>query len=87
MVVGLYALLVRRGVRPWLATLAVAPAALDAYLVVLEHAVMAETVYHAALVGALALLLWDDEPAAVAARSSPACSSATPPSPAASASR
>lgn len=66
LVVGLYALLVRRGVPPWLATLAVAPAALDAYLVVIEHAVMAETVYHAALVGALALLLWDDDRPAVA---------------------
>jgi hypothetical protein len=66
-VIGLYALLVRRGVRPWLATLAVAPAALDAYLIALEHAVMAETVYHAVIVGALALLLWNDRPAAAAA--------------------
>ncbi len=66
-VVGLYALLVRRGVRPWLATLAVAPAALDAYLVVLEHTVMAETVYHAAIVAALALLLWNERPGVAAA--------------------
>jgi hypothetical protein len=64
---GLYALLVRRGVKPWLAALGAAPAALDAYLVVVEHAVMAETVYHAALVGALALLLWDDRPSVAAA--------------------
>jgi hypothetical protein len=67
-IVGLlYGLLVRRGVTPWLAALGAAPAALDAYLVVIEHAVMAETVYHAALVGALALLLWNDRPGRAAA--------------------
>jgi hypothetical protein len=66
-VVLLYALLVRRGVKPWLAALGAAPAALDAYLVVVEHAVMAETVYHAALAGALALLLWNDRPGVGAA--------------------
>jgi len=39
-VVVLYALLVHRGVEPWLAALGAAPAAVDAYLDVLEHAVM-----------------------------------------------
>ena len=52
LVVLLYALLLRRGVNRWLALAAVAPAALDAYLIVLEHAVMAETTYHAALLAA-----------------------------------
>src|SRR4051812_11941256 len=61
-VAALYALLVRRGVSPWLAALAAAPAALDAYLIDIEHMVMAETVFHAALVGGVALLLWPDRP-------------------------
>jgi hypothetical protein len=61
-VVALYALLVRRGVPRWLAVLGVAPAALDAYLVVVEHAVMSETIYHAVLVGAIVALAWSDRP-------------------------
>jgi hypothetical protein len=64
---GLYALLVRRGVPPWLAALGVAPAALDAYLVDIEHMVMAETVFHAALVTAFVLLLWRSRPGPAAA--------------------
>lgn len=63
----LYALLVRRGVARGVAALAVVPAALDAYLVVVEHAVMSETVYHAVLLGAIALLLWGERPGPVAA--------------------
>ena len=66
-VVGLYALLVHRDVPRWLALLAVVPAALDAYLIVLEHAIMAETVFHAALFGAIAALLWHDRPGLAAA--------------------
>jgi hypothetical protein len=64
---GLYALLVRRGVAPWLAALGVLPAALDAYLIDVEHAIMAETVFHATLVAALALLLWRERPGVAAA--------------------
>lgn len=56
-VVVLYALLLRRGVPRWLACLAVVPAALDAYLIYLEHTIMSETVFHAALVAAIAVLL------------------------------
>jgi hypothetical protein len=59
-VVGLYALLVRRGVPRLLALLAVVPAALDAYLIALEHTIMSETVFHAAVVGAVAVLLWNE---------------------------
>jgi hypothetical protein len=66
-VVAVYALLVRRGVRPWLACLAVVPAALDAYLLDIEHMIMSETVFHAALVGVLLLLLWRERPGPVAA--------------------
>jgi hypothetical protein len=59
---GLYALLVRRGVPRGLALLGAAPAALDLYLVVVEHTVMAETIFHAAIVGVVALLLCRDTP-------------------------
>ncbi len=65
--VTLYALLVRRGVPRWLAAVAVIPAALDAYLIVVEHTVMSETVFHAAVVGAIAVLLWRDRLGPVAA--------------------
>ena len=66
-VVALYALLVHRGVPRTLALLAVVPAALDAYLIVVEHAIMSETVFHATLVGAIALLLYAERPGAAAA--------------------
>ncbi len=66
-VVVLYALLVRRGVPRWIALLGVVPAALDAYLIVVEHAIMSEAVYHAALFAALACLLWRDRLGLVAA--------------------
>jgi hypothetical protein len=59
-VVALYALLVHRGVPRLVALLAVVPAALDAYLIVVEHAVMSETAYHAALFAAVVCLLWQD---------------------------
>lgn len=62
MVVLLYALLVRRGVKRLLALLAVVPLALDAYLIQIEHTIMSETIFHAALVGALVVLLWKDRP-------------------------
>jgi 4-amino-4-deoxy-L-arabinose transferase-like glycosyltransferase len=67
MVVVLYALLVRRGVPRWLATIAVIPAALDAYLIAIEHAIMADTLFHACVVAAIALLLWKDRPGLAAA--------------------
>jgi hypothetical protein len=57
-VVVLYALLLRRSVPKLIAILAVVPAALDGYLIALEHMIMSETVFHAAVVGAVALLLW-----------------------------
>jgi hypothetical protein len=61
-VVLLYALLRRRGVARPIATLAVVPAALDAYVIQVEHTIMSETIFHAALAGAFALLLWQDRP-------------------------
>ncbi len=65
-VVVLYALLIRRGAPRWVALLGALPAGLDLYLVVVEHTMMAEIAYHAALVGTFALLLWRPEPGVVA---------------------
>jgi hypothetical protein len=61
-VVALYALLVHRGVRPWLAALAVVPVALDAYLLAVEHAIMSDTLFDFTLVAAIVLLLWRERP-------------------------
>jgi hypothetical protein len=61
-VVVLYALLVRRGINQLIAALAVAPAALDLYVVDIEHMIMSETLFHLALAGAFAFLLWQDRP-------------------------
>jgi hypothetical protein len=54
----LYAVLVRLGVRGWLAALGAVPALLDAYVLNIEHHVLAETFFHLLVVGACALLLW-----------------------------
>ncbi|HEX5619100.1 MAG TPA: hypothetical protein VFX51_11805 [Solirubrobacteraceae bacterium] len=56
--VGLYVLLLRLGVRPWLAALATAPLLLDAFQLLIEQYVMTETVFTALILGACALLLW-----------------------------
>jgi hypothetical protein len=69
-VVLLYALLRRRGVSRLVAVLAVVPAALDAYLIQVEHTIMSETIFHAALVSAFAALLWKDRPGLAAAAAS-----------------
>lgn len=60
MAVLLFATLRRRGVPTLLAFVAVVPAVLDAYLIQIEHTMMSETVFHAAMVGTVALLLWND---------------------------
>jgi hypothetical protein len=64
--VAIYALLVHRGVPRPVALLAIVPAALDAYLIDIEHMIMSETVFHATVVGAIVVLLWKDEPGPVA---------------------
>lgn len=58
MAVLIYVLLLRLGVRAWLAALATAPVLLDAYLINSEQYVLSETVFEALLVGGCALLLW-----------------------------
>jgi hypothetical protein len=57
-----YALLVRKGARPWLAALAVVPVLLDAYQVQIEHNVMADPLFLALVVGALVALAWSERP-------------------------
>lgn len=57
-----YALGVRKGARPWLAALAVAPVLLDAYQVQIEHNVMADPLFLTLVVGALVALAWTRRP-------------------------
>lgn len=57
-VVIVYALLQRRGVRRLISCLAVAPLALDGYLIQIEHYLMAESLYVFLLMAGLVLLLW-----------------------------
>lgn len=54
----IYALLLRLGVRPWLAALGALPVLLDAYQLDIEQYVLAETLTDLLLVGGLAILLW-----------------------------
>ena len=56
--VALYAVLLRRGARPWLAALAVAPVLLDAYQIQMEQMIMPEALFEAVVVAGLVLLLW-----------------------------
>jgi Glycosyl transferase family 2 len=67
--VAIYLLLLRRGVRRWLAALAAAPVLLDAYQVQLEHNLMADTLFMAMLVAVVAVLTWNRRPGFVAAAS------------------
>jgi 4-amino-4-deoxy-L-arabinose transferase-like glycosyltransferase len=63
--VALYAMLVRRGVRTWLAALAAAPVLLDAYIVQIEQLVMSDSVFIALLVAAMIALAWRPRPGLV----------------------
>jgi hypothetical protein len=62
---ALYALLVRLGVRPWLAALGAAPVLLDAYQLNIEEYILSETLYEALLVGGIVLVLWHRRPGLV----------------------
>ncbi|MGH8868075.1 MAG: glycosyltransferase family 2 protein [Actinomycetes bacterium] len=67
MAVLIYAVLLRRGVRPWLAALAAAPVLLDAYQLVIEHMVMSDVLFQFLVVVGVALLLWRGRPDPVTA--------------------
>lgn len=58
MAVGLYVLLLRRGVNRWLAALAIAPVLLDAYQLQAEEMIMPDVFFEALAVLALVILLW-----------------------------
>ena len=58
MAVGLYVLLLRRGVNRWLAALAIAPVLLDAYQLQAEEMIMPDVFFEALVVLALVILLW-----------------------------
>ncbi|MQA85692.1 MAG: phospholipid carrier-dependent glycosyltransferase [Streptosporangiales bacterium] len=60
--VAIYALLVRRGVRRWLSTLAAAPVLLDGYQLQIEQNVMSDTLFLTLVVAALVLMLWRPVP-------------------------
>ncbi len=58
MAVGLYVVLLRRGVSRWLAAGAVAPVLLDAYQLQMEQMIMPDVWFEAMLVAGLVVLLW-----------------------------
>jgi hypothetical protein len=62
MAIAVYALLVRRGVPRWAATLAAAPALLDAYQLQLEQTVMPDVLFETMIAAGLVLLLWPRPP-------------------------
>lgn len=67
MAVALYALLLRLGVRRWLAALAAAPVLLDAFQLNLEQQIMSETLFEVLILAGLVVLLWNRKPGTVAA--------------------
>ena len=55
--VAIYAVLLRRGVRPWLATLAAAPVLLDSWQLALEHYVLSDVLFQVLVLAACLVLL------------------------------
>jgi hypothetical protein len=62
MAIALYALLLRRGVPRWAATLAAAPVLLDAYQLQLEQTIMPDVLFETMIAVGLLLLLWPRRP-------------------------
>jgi hypothetical protein len=56
--VVLYVLLLRLGLRPWAAALAIAPLLLDSFQLLIEQYLMTETLFDLFVVGACVALLW-----------------------------
>jgi hypothetical protein len=67
LVVAGYVFLIRRGVRPWIAALAVTPVAIDGLELDLEHFVAAETLFTVLVGAALLVLTWRQKVPAVSA--------------------
>jgi hypothetical protein len=57
-----YAVLLRRGARPWVGALGAAPVLLDAYQLQIEQMIASDAVFVTMIAGALALLLWRRQP-------------------------
>ena len=62
MAIAVYALLIRRRVPRWAATLAAAPVLLDAYQLQLEQTVMPDVLFETMITAGLVLLLWPRPP-------------------------
>jgi hypothetical protein len=76
----IYAVLLRRGVRPWIAALATVPVLLDGFQLLIEQMVMSEPLVQFFVVLGIALLLWRRRPdlvTAAAAGLSFACAALT----------
>lgn len=58
----IYAVLVHRGVRPWLSSLAAAPVLLDGYQVEIEQTIASDSFFQTLAVLAMALLIWRPRP-------------------------
>lgn len=57
-----YALLVRRRLRTWVAALAAAPVLLSAYQIQIEHFILSDSLFAFLLIAAIAVLLWNPRP-------------------------
>jgi hypothetical protein len=57
-----FALLVRRRLRPWVAALASAPVLLSAYEVQIEHFILSDSLFAFLLIATIAVLLWNPRP-------------------------
>ena len=62
MALALYAILIRRRVPRWAATLAATPLLLDAYQLQMEQTIMPDVTFEALIVAGLAVLLWNSRP-------------------------
>ena len=62
MAIAVYALLIRRRVPRWAATLAAAPVLLDAYQLQLEQTIMPDVLFETMIAAGLVLLLWPRPP-------------------------